>query len=80
MATPHGQEYETVGLQLGLTLAEVHTIRPLHQSLEDQLGALREIFGWWRRNGSPPYSWRTIIDVLKCASAGEVLLSEQLIR
>ena len=71
-------KYETVGLQLGLTLAEVQTIRPLHQSLDDHLKAFREIFVMWRKRGSPPYTWRTIIGVLRSANVGEVLLSEQL--
>ena len=72
------QKCEAVGLQLGLTLAEVQTIRPLHQSLDDHHRAFREIFGVWMRRGSPPYTWRTIIDVLRCTSVSEDLLSKKL--
>ena len=78
VATVIPHKYVTVGLQLGFTLAEVQTIRPLHQSLDDHLRAYREIFGMWQKRGSPPYTWRTIIGVLRSASVGEVLLSEQL--
>ena len=73
---PH--KYMTVGLQLGLTMAQMQAIHPLHQSLEDHHRAFGEVFGVWRKCGSPPYTWRTIIDVLKTASVGEVLLSDTL--
>ena len=71
-------KYELVGLQLGLTLPQLQAICPQHQSLECYQRAFGEIFGEWRRHGSPPYTWRTLIGVLRSASVGEVLLSEQL--
>ncbi|KAL5506367.1 hypothetical protein EMCRGX_G007991 [Ephydatia muelleri] len=71
-------KYEMVGLQLGLTPAQLQAIRPQHQSLEDYHRAFSEIFSEWRRRGSPPYTWKILIDVLRSASVGEVLLSEQL--
>ena len=71
-------KYEMVGLQLGLTPAKLQAIRPQHQSLEDYHRAFGEIFSEWRRRGSPPYTWRTLTGVLRSASVGEVLLSEQL--
>eukprot|EP00731_Ephydatia_muelleri_P004359 Em0002g535a len=70
-------KYEMVGLQLGLTPAQLQAIRPQHQSLEDYHRAFSEIFSEWRRRGSPPYTWKILIDVLRSASVGEVLLSEQ---
>ena len=72
------QKYFTVGLQLGLTMAQMQAICPRHQSLEDHHRAFGEVFGAWRKCGSPPYTWRTIIGVLKTASVGEVLLSDTL--
>ena len=71
-------KYEMVGLQLGLTLAQLQAIRPQHQSLGDYHRAFGEIFNEWRRRGSPPYTWGTLTGVLRSASVGEVLLSEQL--
>ncbi|KAL5506553.1 hypothetical protein EMCRGX_G008217 [Ephydatia muelleri] len=71
-------KYEMVGLQLGLTPAQLQVIRPQHQSLEDYHRAFGEIFSEWRRRGSPPYTWGTLTGVLRSASVGEVLLSEQL--
>ena len=71
-------KYEMVGLQLGLSLAQLQVIRPQHQSLEDYHRAFGEIFSEWRRRGSLPYTWRTLIDVLRSASVGEVSLSDEL--
>ena len=73
---PH--KYMTVGPQLGLTMGELEVIGPRYPILEDTYRAFGEMFGLWRRRGSPPYMWRTIIDVLKTASVGEVLLSDEL--
>eukprot|EP00731_Ephydatia_muelleri_P004052 Em0002g228a len=69
-------KYEMVGLQLGLTLAQLQAIRQQHQSLGDYHRAFGEIFNEWRRQGSPPYTWGTLTGVLRSASVGEVLLSE----
>eukprot|EP00731_Ephydatia_muelleri_P039098 Em1101g2a len=44
-------KYEMVGLQLGLTLAQLQAIRPQHQSLGDYHRAFGEIFNEWRRQG-----------------------------
>ena len=73
-------KYHTIGIQLGIPLGELQVIGPhvYHPSLEDHLRAYGEIFGVWRRCGSPLYTWRTIICVLKCASVGEVQLSDGL--
>ena len=73
---PH--KYMTVGLQLGLTMAELEVIGPRYLTLEDTHRAFGEMFGLWRKRGSPPYMWRTIIDVLKTASVGDVVLSDEL--
>ena len=67
-----------VGFQLGLTTAELQAICPQHQGLENHHRAFGEIFDVWRRRVSPPYTWRTLTGVLRSASVGEVLLSEEL--
>ena len=73
---PH--KYELIGLQLRLSLAELQVIGPRHPTLEEHHRAFSEMFGVWRRRGSVPYTWRTLIDVLRSPSVGEVLLSEHL--
>ena len=71
-------KYELVGLQLGLTVPQLQAIRPLHQSLEGYQKAFGEIFAEWKRRGSLPYNWRTLIGVLRSECVGEILLSKQL--
>ena len=78
VATVIPHKYEMVGLQLGLTLGELQVIGPRHPKLEDYHRAFGEMFGVWKRRRSPPYTWRTIIGVLRTASVGEVRLSEEL--
>eukprot|EP00731_Ephydatia_muelleri_P012576 Em0006g1470a len=71
-------KYELIGLQLRLSLAELQVIGPRHPTLEEHHRAFGEMFGVWRRRGSPPYTWRTLINVLRSPSVGEVLLSDEL--
>eukprot|EP00731_Ephydatia_muelleri_P004067 Em0002g243a len=71
-------KYEMVGLQLGLTPAQLQAIRPQHQSLEDYHRAFGEILDEWRRRGSPPLHLGDIDWCVEKCSVGEVLLSEQL--
>eukprot|EP00731_Ephydatia_muelleri_P035079 Em0095g9a len=73
---PH--KYVLIGLQLRLSLAELQVIGPRHPTLEEHHRAFGEMFGVWRRRGSVPYTWRTLIDLLKSASVGEVRLSDEL--
>ena len=71
-------KYEEIGLQLGLTMAEIQAIHPLQQCLEDYYKAFNEVFGVWKKRGSPPYTWETLIGVLKTESVGEVSLADEL--
>ena len=72
-------KYEMVGLQLGLTLAQLQVIGPRQPNLEEHHRAFGEIFDVWRRRGSPPYTWRTLTGVLRSASVDEILLSIKLL-
>ena len=65
-----------IGLQLGLSAPVLKAICPQHQGLENYHRAFHEIFIEWERCRSLPYTWRTLIDVLR--SAGEDVLSEEL--
>ena len=71
-------KYEMVGLQLGLTLAQLQVIGPRQPNLEEHHRAFGEIFDVWRRQGSPPYTWRTLTGVLRSASVDEIQLSIKL--
>ena len=67
-----------IGLQLDLTPAELQAICPQQQGLANHHRAFGEIFDVWRRRGSLPYTWRTLINVLRSPSVGEVRLSDEL--
>ena len=67
-----------IGLQLGLTTAELQVICPQQQGLENHYRAFGEMCDVWRKRGSPPYTWRILIGVLRSATVGEVQLSDQL--
>lgn len=66
-------KYEAVGIQLGLKYAEIQALRPACPGLEPCRQAYRAIFDLWQKNGSPPYTWRTVINVLN--KVGEKSLS-----
>ena len=73
---PH--KYEMVGIQLDITTAELQAIRPQQQGLQNCHRAFEDIFNVWRSHRSPPYTWRTLIGVLRSPSVDEVLLSDEL--
>ena len=43
-----------------------------------QHGRIMDIFYEWKERGHPPYTWATIIDVLKSPLVGEVELAQEL--
>ena len=45
---------------------------------QDPVRCLADIFDVWQRNGSPPYTWATIIDALRAPIVGEVRLAREL--
>ena len=73
---PH--KYAMVGIQLGITTAELQAIRPQQQGLQNCYRAFEDIFDVWRSRRSPPYTWGTLIRVLRSPSVDEVLLSDEL--
>ena len=65
--------YEAVGIQLGLKYSEIQALCPACPGLEPCHQAYRAILDLWQKNGSPPYTWRTVINVLN--TIGEKSLS-----
>ena len=65
--------YEAVGIQLGLKYSEIQALRPACPGLEPCRQTYRAIFDLWQKNESPPYTWRTVINVLN--KVGEKSLS-----
>ena len=45
---------------------------------DTEIGVIMDIFCEWKERGHPPYTWATIIDVLKSPEVDEVELAQEL--
>ena len=75
MATRVRHKWEEIGMQLSFDRSYLKSIWDMRQ---DPVRCFADIFDVWQRNGSPPYTWATIIDVLKAPIVGEVQLASEL--
>ena len=66
-------KWKKIGLALDIPVSQLNSI-----TTTDPILCYAEIFNWWQRNGSPPYTWATIIDVLRAPIVGEVQLAHEL--
>ena len=62
-----------MGLQLNIPMDQLNSM-----TTTDPISCYADIFNWWQRNGSPPYTWATIIDALRAPIVGEVQLAHEL--
>ena len=68
-------KWEEIGLQLSIDMSYLKSIWTMKQ---DPVRCFADIFDVWQRNGSPPYTWATIIDALRAPIVGEVQLACEL--
>ena len=68
--------WERVGLQLNVSSDCIKAISKSHP--HDAILCYAEVFDVWRKSGSPPYTWATIIDALRAPSVGEHQLVTEL--
>ena len=68
--------WETVGLQLNISSDCIKSISKSHP--HDDILCYAEVFDVWRKSGSPPYTWATIIDALRASSVREHQLATEL--
>ena len=61
------------GIQLDIPYEELETY-PRHDCKE----CFNKVFSTWKRNGSPPYTWETVIDVLESPSVNEKELAQSI--
>ena len=66
-------KWKKIGLVLNIPIGQLNSI-----TTTDPILCYAEIFNWWQRNGSPPYTWATIIDALRAPIVGEVQLAHEL--
>ena len=63
VATRVRHKWEEIGLQLGIDIGHLKSIWSQRQN---PVRCLADIFDiMWQKNGSPPYTWATIIDALR---------------
>ena len=66
-------KWRNMGLQLNIPMDQLNSM-----TATDPISCYADIFNWWQRNGSPPYTWATIIDALRAPIVGEVQLAHEL--
>ena len=62
-------KWELVAAQLGIKPSRINSIGTVKQG--QPIKCYTEIFDMWERKGSPPYTWATIINVLRAPSIEE---------
>ena len=69
----HAQDkWKYMGIQLNIPMDKLDSM-----IVADPIGSYAKIFNWWQRNGSPPYTWATIIDALRAPMVGEARLAHE---
>ena len=66
-------KWRNMGIQLNIPMDQLDSM-----TATDPIGYYAKIFNWWQKNGSPPYTWATIIDALRAPIVGEVQLAHEL--
>ena len=66
-------KWRMMGLQLNIPMDQLNSM-----TATDPISCYADVFNWWQRNGSPPYTWATIIDALRAPIVGEVQLAHEL--
>ena len=66
-------KWRMMGLQLNIPMDQLNAM-----TATDPISCYADVFNWWQRNGSPPYTWATIIDALRTPIVGEIQLAHEL--
>ena len=56
-------KWDVVGLQLGIEEQQLSTISTEHQ--DAPIRCYSKVFSLWKNKADPPYTWRTIVGVLR---------------
>ena len=74
VATKVTDNWEKIGILLDVPYSDIKTIS---RNTDDIVLRLAEVFDVWKKNGSPPYTWTTIIDALRAPLVGQVQLAKE---
>ena len=72
----HTNRWEAIALNLNIPPNEIERIAI--ECRDDIQGRFRRVFDRWRRLGDPPFTWDTIIEVLKSENLAEHALAHDL--
>ena len=72
-------KWKAVGIQLGLSLDVLDGIKSNNAGSPDAcLNSFEEVLAVWKRQGPRPFSWRTIMDVLRTRAVDHTSLADEL--
>ena len=66
-------KWKEIGQALDIPMGQLNSV-----TTTDPILCYADVLNWWQRNGSPPYTWATIIDALRAPIVGEVQLAHEL--
>ena len=69
-------EWRNIGLQLKLLPG---TLDAIHSDQQRVIPCLEAVFTKWRRNDHPPYTWKTILNVLESNVVGRKRLADDIV-
>ncbi len=69
-------KWRIIGIQLGLKQADLSVIH--ERSNGDARVCFTEVFTMWEKQMNPPYTWKTIIDVLQMSVVGELRVANNI--
>ena len=67
VASKARDKWDMVGLQLGIEEQQLSTISTEHR---DPIRCYSKVFTLWKNKADPPYTWRTIVGVLRAPIVG----------
>ena len=79
IATVIPAKWKAVGIQLRLSSDILDGIKSNNAGSPDAcLNSFEEVLAIWKRQGPKPFTWRTIIDVLRTRAVGHTSLADEL--
>ena len=67
-------KWEMMGLALGIELDQLNSFA----KYENPIKCYTEVFSTWKKNTDPPFTWATVIKLLKLPIVGETELAKEI--
>ena len=76
VASRANDKWELIGLDLKIEQHQLNTISRAHP--HNAISCYSEVFSVWQRKADPPFTWATIIDVLRSPIVKENALAQEI--